>query len=217
LKQVSVGDRFGRLVVLDTDKHSHWVCLCDCGALSLVPGARLYSGNTRSCGCLAKDLLHSRSFKHGQYTQGVASNIFRRWDHMRQRCSNPNDRDYPRYGGRGVTVCERWDVGDGIRTGFECFLQDMGYPPSSAHTLDRQDNKGPYAPDNCRWATPKEQANNRRSTRLLTIDDETKPLSEWCALYGIGSKTVLYRLKHRGMSHKDAITTPLTWTKRKLK
>lgn len=141
--------------------------------------------------------------KHGYAPKhGIRSNIYRRWQHMVQRCINPNDRDYPRYGAKGVQVCERW-------RDFALFLADMGEPKDRTYSIDRIDVTGNYEPSNCRWATPKQQANNRRTTKYLTIDDVTRPLSEWCELYGIGSKTVLYRLKHRGMSHKEAITTPL--------
>lgn len=147
------------------------------------------------------------SFRHGYAFRGKRPNIYRRWQHMIQRCHNPNDRDYPRYGGRGITVCERW-------MDFENFLADMGEPPTSKHSLDRIDNTKGYEPNNVRWATAKQQQNNRTNTKLLTIKGATKPLSEWCELVGIGSKTVLYRLKHRGMSHEDAVYTPLTWTKK---
>ena len=140
--------------------------------------------------------------KHGHAPRGSGnqSNIYRRWQHMIQRCYNPQDRDYPRYGGRGVTVCLTWRA-------FPTFISDMGMPPSKAHTLDRIDNNGPYSKANCRWASPTEQANNRRTTRYLTVDGETKPLSVWCAALGIGSKTVLYRLK-QGLSDRDALYTP---------
>jgi len=158
--------------------------------------------------------MHS-TFRHGHSPRGNQTNIYRRWQHMIQRCHNPNDRDYPRYGGRGISVCDRWRHADDTHTGFEYFILDMGLPPSANHSIDRLDVNGDYTPDNCRWATPTEQANNRRNTKLLTIDGVTKPLSDWCKEYGIGSKAVLYRLKHRGMSHKEAITTPLTWTKPK--
>lgn len=148
-------------------------------------------------------------FKHGYaYQDRPRPNIYRRWQHMIQRCHNPNDRDYPKYGGRGISVCDRW------RNSFPDFLEDMGLPPSDKHTLDRIDNNGNYEPDNVRWATPSQQINNRRNTRYLTIKGITRPLSEWCKLAGIGSKAVLYRLKHRGMSDEDAVYTPLTWTKK---
>lgn len=155
------------------------------------------------------------TYRHGQSKRGQQTNIYRRWQHMIQRCHNPNDRDYANYGGRGISVCDRWRYANDTHTGFEMFILDMGMPPSSAYSIDRLDVEGDYAPNNCRWATATEQANNRRSTKMLTIDGETKPLSEWCKQYQIGSKAVLYRLKHMGMTHKEAITTPLTWSKRK--
>ena len=148
-------------------------------------------------------------YKHGHACHGDRPNIYRRWQHMIQRCYNPNDCDYPRYGGRGVTVCDEW------RGSFMTFLADMGTPAGKDWTLDRIDNTQGYSAANCRWATPKQQANNRSSTKLLTIRGVTRPLSEWCALVGIGSKTVLYRLKHRGMTHEEAVYTPLKWTKQK--
>lgn len=149
------------------------------------------------------------SYKHGYAHRGnKRPAIYRRWQHMIQRCHNPNDRDYPQYGGRGITVCNRW------RDNFQFFINDIGEPPSARHTLDRIDNSKGYEPNNVRWATPKEQQNNRRNTKMLTIDEVTRPLQEWCAMVGINSKAVLYRLKHGGMSHKEAIYTPLTWTKK---
>lgn len=155
------------------------------------------------------------TYKHGHSRRHQQTNIYRRWQHMIQRCHNPNDRDYARYGARGVYVCDRWRYADDTHTGFEKFLLDMGPPPGPTHSIDRVDNAGPYSPENCRWATHVEQANNRRTTRVFTVDGATKPLSEWCKIYRIGSKTVLYRLKHMGMTPKDAITKPLIWTKEK--
>lgn len=152
-------------------------------------------------------MTYPRFIKHGYAPKNKSrSNIYRRWQHMVQRCINPNDRDYARYGAKGIQVCERW-------RDFTNFLSDMGIPPSEAHSIDRLDVYGNYEPNNCRWATSKQQANNRRSTVYLTIQGETKPLSVWCEQYNIGSKTVLYRLK-LGMSHEEALTKPL---RRKLK
>jgi hypothetical protein len=127
---------------------------------------------------------------------------------MIQRCHNPNDKDYFKYGARGIYVCDEW------RYNFLAFLEDMGAPKGNM-TIGRRDNNGPYNKENCRWETLREQANNRRSTRYLTINGITLPLSDWCAQAGIGPKTVLYRLK-QGMSHEEAIFTPLKWTKGKL-
>lgn len=149
------------------------------------------------------------ALKHGyarRYTK--RANIYRRWQHMIQRCHNPKDNDYPRYGRFGVRVCNRWRFGEGELTGFECFLADMGLPPAVNMSLDRIDNEQEYAPNNVRWATPKEQANNRHNTRILTIRGITSPLSEWCEQYGIGPKTVLHRLK-TGLTDEEAVTNPV--------
>lgn len=151
--------------------------------------------------------------KHGQARRNGMTNLYRRWEHMKQRCLNPNDRDYPRYGAKGVTVCDRWANGENGLTGFECFVQDMGDRPDKTYSIDRIDVTKGYEPANCRWATAKQQANNRSTTKYLTIDGVTKPLSDWCEEYGIGSKTVLWRLKHKNMTHKEAVTTKLTWTR----
>lgn len=107
---------------------------------------------------------------------------------MRRRCLDTGDKNYPRYGGRGITVCERW------RTSFAPFLADMGDRPAGL-SLDRRDNNGPYAPDNCRWATPTEQARNRRSNRLVTRDGETKPLAAWVERIGISASVVDARIR----------------------
>lgn len=150
-------------------------------------------------------LKHNKNpaFKHGEAQRhSKRRNIYRRWQHIIQRCYNPNDRDYPRYGGLGVGVCDRW------RNSFIDFVSDVGEPANKYWSLDRIDPDGHYSPGNCRWATAKQQANNRRNTVKLTIRGITRPLSDWCRLVGIGSKTVLYRLK-KGMPHEDAIYMPL--------
>lgn len=153
--------------------------------------------------------------KHGYARRGNGRNyIYRRWQHMIQRCHNPNDKDYARYGAKGVYVCDRWRFGDGNESGFTLFMQDAGSYARRHLTIDRIDNSRGYEPGNIRWATAKEQANNRSSTKFLTIDGDTRPLSEWCRMYGIGPKTILYRLK-QGMGHAEAITKPLRNHKRR--
>jgi hypothetical protein len=209
------GVRFGRLVALSYVGKSIWRCVCDCGTEKLISSTGLVHGGTKSCGCLLRDITAARSTKHGHSRRGRYTNIYRRWGHMTQRCHNPADGDYPRYGGRGITVCDRWRFGDGERTGFECFLVDMGMPPDRSYSIDRIDSTGPYSPDNCRWATTREQNNNRSNTVMLTVDGVTKPRSVWCEEYGLSKQAYMYRVNRMGMTPKQALTTPLTWTKEK--
>jgi hypothetical protein len=122
------------------------------------------------------------------------------WRNMRYRCSNPSSKAWPSYGGRGIKVCERWDS-------FANFLADMGDPPDSALSIDRINNDGDYEPGNCRWATRKEQLENRRITRLLTFKGETKCLSHWAKEQGFDPSVVALRLK-LGWSVEEALTTP---------
>lgn len=153
------GHRFGRLIAIafarkDGRRHM-WLCICDCGKQSEVRKENLRSGNTTSCGCHKRRCLDSTT--HG-YAAGKKSLLYRVWSSMLERCRNPNNRSYADYGGRGITVCERWHK-------FENFLADMGERPSDKHSIDRVDNDGDYAPSNCKWSTKMEQRHNRRDTK----------------------------------------------------
>ena len=141
------------------------------------------------------------NFRHGHKRAYGGSPEYRTWRAMKGRCLNLNDPAYDRYGGRGIAIDPRWV------DSFEAFLSDMG-PRPDGRTLDRIDNNGPYTKSNCRWATRKEQAENKRSSFLVTIDGETKCLADWCALYKLDPGAVHYRVRKFGWSYAEAIVTP---------
>ncbi len=198
------GKRFGRLVVIEKsksrDNRIYWLCKCNCGAKTVVASGSLLSGNTRSCGCLNIDSLIERNIS--RRTHGMKNTrVYHIWRSMRQRCEYPGKSTYSLYGGRGIKVCSRWNK-------FENFLEDMGVPPSNSHSIDRVDSNGDYEPSNCRWATQKEQQNNRRNNRLLHYQDQCMTLAQWADLLGISRTTLQMRLSS-GWSIEDTLSTPL--------
>ncbi len=203
------GKKFGKMTVLQfagINKHRRylWKCLCECGAMIVVPGNALRSGNTASCGC------HNRkkSITHGESRTG--SREYKAWAEMLSRCRNPDRECYKNYGGRGIKVCDRW-------LSFENFLHDMGRKPSVKHSLDRfPNNDGDYEPGNCRWATKKEQDTNRRQTRLLELNGKTMCLKDWARSVGMSDCLLSDRLA-KGWTLKTALATPVKKYKRRTK
>lgn len=197
-----IGKTFGRLtVVRDTGKryvkHPIWECVCDCGRLTLVTGQNLRRGITQSCGCLAKENLRNRSFRHG----GYGSREYRAWGHMWTRCTNPNSPRYKSYGGRGISVCPQWKD-------FSVFLNDMGKCPTGL-TLERKNVNGNYCPENCMWADWEQQFANRQYNRWITVSGKRLTLSQWSKLIRINPTTISHRIDVLGWTEARAITTPL--------
>lgn len=157
MSYVIVGQRFGKLVCESLHLQGRapsldiWLCKCDCGFHSRTRVGDLLRGTTKNCrSCANTNMWNSRDKGND-----VANHpLFETWACMRKRCRNPNNTNYARYEGRGITVCERWNK-------FENFVLDMGMPPTPQHTLDRKDNNGNYEPSNCRWATKTQQVLNR--------------------------------------------------------
>ena len=174
----------------------YWCCKCICGEYAIVLGGNLRKGHTQSCGCWLKQWNKTRSTTHGMYK----SPTYLSWTGMIGRCTNPNNSEYHRYGARGIIICDQW------RSSFLAFYNDMGERPTGA-SLDRKDNALGYTPDNCRWATTQEQANNRRSNHILALGDEEHTITEWSKITGFSVSCLRRRLKH-GLSVKETLTLP---------
>ena len=193
------GKKFNRLTVLQRVANeecgiARWLCVCECGNETLVRGAHLKSGSIKSCGCFKKDRM---SIVNTKYKHGIAKTYaYRSWKGMLQRCYNSKNARYKDYGGRGIIVCERWKH-------LENFLEDMGERPKGL-TIERIDNNKGYSPDNCKWATWKEQNRNRRSNHLVTYQGETKCLIEWAEALGIKYHILSNRLNRLGYSPEVA-------------
>ena len=196
------GKRFGKLIAMsfrEIRKRRHcWTCICDCGRTSVVVKGNLLSGGTVSCGCLKKNI------KHGHSRIGKSSSVYRSWNAMKNRCDSVNNKGYANYGGRGISYCKRWED-------FSNFLEDMG-EPEKGMTLDRINNDGDYTPENCRWATSKEQSQNRRSNVWITFNGKTLIQSDMAREYNLHPRTLNIRLK-RGWSLKEALETPVKGNK----
>lgn len=202
---VNIGDRYGRwTVVRETQKkitssgqtHRRCLCLCDCGIKKEVFLCKLRSGDSKSCGCLQKELLSKRKKTHG--LSKAASYCL--WKTMQARCKNFKQPSFKYYGKRGITICKRWMK-------FENFLEDMGERPKGK-SLDRIDNNGDYKPKNCRWTTRKKQSNNKRNNIFVSVNGVQIPFEELAEMFDLKKKTLESRLR-RGWSLEKALTKPL--------
>lgn len=217
MKDIS-GDKFGRLTALartniKTVHGMKWLCVCECGAFRTAVLAHLKSGHTKSCGCLVREVaLKPKNMTHGHTTNDLkaTSSEYHIWSTMKQRCTNPNNVSYPRYGGRGIRVDESW-LGP---SGYSQFFEDMGARPSKAHSLDRINPNGPYSKDNCRWATSEQQNSNRAGVRQITYQGRTLTSAGWERVTGIAAVTIRSRID-KGWTTEAALTTPVANTGRR--
>lgn len=190
-----IGDVFNRLTVLSeaptVKQKSYWLCICKCGNIVTILGSGLTTGQTQSCGCLQKERASKSHLKHGNSNK---TSEYGTWINMKTRCLNPNSEDWENYGGRGITVCDRWI------NSFENFLSDMGVKPSPEYSLDRfPDVNGNYSPVNCRWATIIEQARNKRRTVYYETAGLKMILQDWANYFGVHQANLLNSLKAKGI------------------
>lgn len=199
--------RFGRLLVVsrhgrDSRNNATWNCLCDCGNTTIVNTADL-NKHRKSCGCFARERMAALNKTHGlSHTRA-----FRSWTKAKQRCFDPKHVAFHKYGGAGITMCDKW------KNSFADFYSDMGEPPTPRHSLDRIENTKGYEPGNCRWASKKQQSDNSQWPRLITFRGETKNLSEWARSLGMDINSVRTRIKILGWSVERALTEPPRKTK----
>lgn len=183
-KRIKSGDVFGRLMVLSSHMgkhHTNLYCICECGNTTVVDQCNLGKG-TKSCGCLNKEVRGKGSITHGKTNSPEYSS----YSSMVTRCTNKNRNTKENYIDRGIVICKRWKK-------FENFYKDMGPRPKGT-TLDRIDNNKGYYPANCRWATHREQQQNKRSNRYITAFGKTQAVVEWSRETGISQFTLYYRM-----------------------
>lgn len=201
------GQKFGRLQVIKRDGSQNgskvYLCQCDCGNLTHQRSDHMRSGRSKSCGCLRNEESGNRARKHGK----SKSQIYFRFQHMLARCYDPKCPEYKWYGGRGVTVCDRWNPARG--GSFENFYADMGDPPTDKHQLDKDILGGDcYCPEKCLWVTPGQNARARRNVTNLTYQGKTQCLTDWASEYELKPATLSMRLKS-GWSIERALTQPV--------
>ncbi len=206
--RIDLKDRqFGRLTVIQFAGKRRWLCRCECGTEKIFYSTNLTRDLTHSCGCLSREMTRERNAIHG-YTRGYkARSEYSTWQSMIHRCHRTSWINYCDYGGRGVYVCDRWRFGENGKSGFECFIADMGDKPTLSHTIERNRSLDPYAPDNCRWATRTEQSRNRKSNRIVSYKGEPMLLTDALRASGM-SETGFYGRVKKGWTDSEALETP---------
>jgi hypothetical protein len=188
----------------------HQVCKCICGCYVVKASGSIKAKESASCGCRKREVDRKKcidmSYKHGNAARGQKRSEYSTWTDIKKRCHNPKATRFNHYGGRGIKVCDRWLEPDG--RGFVNFLADMGPKPSTKHSIDRIDVNGHYCPKNCRWATNKEQCNNKRNNVLITANGKTQTLTQWADELGVCFGSLASRVRY-GWSDDAIINTPI--------
>ena len=207
--ELVIGQVFNRLTVLEEIREAkygqrRWICICECGNQVTTTPFRLHKRHAKSCGCYSSDQTAQRNTTHNKSKlPGYAI-----WKNIRTRCYNTKTKVYKNYGGRGIELCERWQD-------FSKFLDDLGSRPTPKHSVERKDNNGNYCPENCCWATRKEQGRNQRSNRPLEFKGETHIMIEWAEKLNIPAYVIHDRLK-LGWTVERALSDPYKRKPRKL-
>ena len=207
------GQIFGRLIILSLKENhkfpsgtvrSIWWCRCICGTIISAQSNNLRTGDISSCGCLRKEVTGERSTTHGmaKSPEHVA------WNNIKSRCYHKNRKDYHRYGGRGITVCDEW------LTSFERFYADMGPKPFPKASIERKDNNGHYGPDNCIWASNKEQSLNKENTIKLEFNNKIQPLALWADELNMDRKVLYARIFRYKWTVERALTQAIRRSKK---
>lgn len=206
------GQKIGRLTFLpmfrkNRCKRIEWLCECDCGNIYWAIGTTIRYGLVQSCGCWKSEVTVKRNLTHGMTFRGKTSKEYMIWACIVQRCTNPKNKRYPSYGGRGIKMCERW------RHSPSLFVEDMGPRPSERHSVERIDNDGNYEPSNCKWADDYEQANNSRQNVFMTFNGKTQTVAEWSREQFVAEQGItMFRIRGRlawGWTDEEALTVPL--------
>lgn len=207
--------RFTRWTVIrraekqDSPGRIKWLCVCECGVERDVDASNLRTGLSRSCGCLAREITSAKSRTHGLGD----STMYWRWANMIHRCYVEKNRSYHRYGGRGISVCDRWRFGIGAKSGMELFYADMGDPPFPGASLDRIDNDGNYEPENCRWADSSCQVQNSTISKLTAASvrrikqqwGQGRSIVDLAAEYGVSQNAVRAVVKNKSWRNVEAV------------
>lgn len=201
------GKKFARLTVIERVENSksgvpRWKCICECGNECIVYASHLKNGNTKSCGCLQKELSAIRC-KEQKKTHGKSNTrIYKIWRHMKDRCYNPKNKDYKLYGAEGKTICDEW-----INSFQNFYDWSMSHGYQEQLEIDRIDWRKGYYPDNCRWVTRKEQNNNNRNNHIIEYKGKKQTMSQWAEELNINYSTLRSRVNELGWTIDKALET----------